>query len=171
MAPKRRAQTAQRTPSVQQSRLSFQNKITKPASTQQAKTSKKDPTLLQDIVRTDLKAEKESDSERAAEVQPEKDALPDLLDADVGTVTTEEILGGRAQQSDAGAVDGEGSGWVGDEEERARKVTDTQIKRYWREKEQERKAPRVHQEDLTVYEKVLREWDMSGQYGVSTLSH
>lgn len=169
MAPKRRTQTAQRTPSAQQSKLSFKNKVTKPASAQQAKTSKKDPALVEDIVRTDVKAETESDSEKAAEVHLEEDAVPDPLQADAGTATTEEVLGGRAQQSDAGAVGGKGSGWVGDEEDRARKVTDTQIKRYWREKEQERKAPRVHQEDLTVYEKVLREWDMSGQYGVSKL--
>ena len=28
-------------------------------------------------------------------------------------------------------------------------------------------APRVHQKDLSMYEKILREFDMSGQYGVS----
>jgi hypothetical protein len=58
---------------------------------------------------------------------------------------------------------------VANEEAEARDVSDAQIKKYWRQKEQERLAPRVHQEDLTVYEKVLREWDMSGQYGVSGL--
>ncbi|EME40842.1 hypothetical protein DOTSEDRAFT_108411, partial [Dothistroma septosporum NZE10] len=79
---------------------------------------------------------------------------------------TEDILGGRAAESEIGATDGAlGSGWEGDEEAEARKITETQIKRYWRAKEQERKAPRVHQEDLSVHEKVLREWDMSGQYG------
>jgi len=53
------------------------------------------------------------------------------------------------------------------EEERASKVTDAQIKRYWRDREAERSAPRVHQGGLTVEEKVLRYWDMSSQYGVS----
>lgn len=53
------------------------------------------------------------------------------------------------------------------EEELADKISEAQINKYWREKEKERKAPRVHQEDLTVHEKVLRSWDISGQYGVS----
>jgi DNA polymerase delta subunit 4 len=52
------------------------------------------------------------------------------------------------------------------EEERARKVTDAQIKRYWREREAERKAPRVHQEDVSLEEKILRLFDMSSQFGV-----
>lgn len=52
---------------------------------------------------------------------------------------------------------------------KARKVTDSQIKRYWKEKESERLAGRVHQEELSVEEKVLRLFDMSSQYGVSIL--
>ncbi len=53
------------------------------------------------------------------------------------------------------------------EELKAEKVTDAQIKKYWREREAERKAPRVHQEGLSVEEQVLRLFDMSSQYGVS----
>lgn len=53
------------------------------------------------------------------------------------------------------------------EEESALKIKDSQIKKYWREKEKERLAPRVHQEELGVNEKILREWDTSAQYGVS----
>jgi DNA polymerase delta subunit 4 len=53
------------------------------------------------------------------------------------------------------------------EEVKAAKVTDAQIKRYWRERENERRTPRVHQESLSVEEKILRLWDMSSQYGVS----
>ncbi|KAH0385304.1 hypothetical protein KCU89_g17196, partial [Aureobasidium melanogenum] len=33
------------------------------------------------------------------------------------------------------------------------------------QKEAERKSPRVHQQGLDVSEKILREFDMSGQYG------
>jgi len=55
------------------------------------------------------------------------------------------------------------------EEERARKVSDAQIKRYWREREAERKAPRVHQEDVSLEEKILRLFDMSSQFGVCLL--
>jgi DNA polymerase delta subunit 4 len=52
------------------------------------------------------------------------------------------------------------------EEEKARKVSDAQIKRFWRERENERISRRVHQGDLSVEEKVLRFWDMSSQFGV-----
>lgn len=56
-----------------------------------------------------------------------------------------------------------------EEEVRAKKVTDVQVKRYWKAKEAERLAKRVHQEDLSVEEKVLRLFDMSSQYGVCHL--
>jgi DNA polymerase delta subunit 4 len=71
----------------------------------------------------------------------------------------------------------------------AEKVTDTQIKRYWRGREAERTVergkvpylrrlitwnertyansfPTVHQEGLSIEEKVLRYFDVSSQYGV-----
>jgi DNA polymerase delta subunit 4 len=57
------------------------------------------------------------------------------------------------------------------EEERASKITDAQIRRYWKEREAERKAPRVHQEDVSVEEKVLRLFDMSSQFGVCLFLH
>ncbi|KAL8725312.1 MAG: hypothetical protein Q9181_006457 [Wetmoreana brouardii] len=50
-------------------------------------------------------------------------------------------------------------------EERARRVSEAAVKRYWREKEGERKAPRVHQQTLTLHEKILRHFDLSSQYG------
>lgn len=53
------------------------------------------------------------------------------------------------------------------EEDEARKISEAKIKKYWADKEEERKAFRVHQNDLSIHEKVLREFDMSGQYGVS----
>ncbi|KAF2482932.1 DNA polymerase delta, subunit 4-domain-containing protein [Neohortaea acidophila] len=137
MAPKRRSQTAaRRTTSAQQQRLSFQSKVTKPSSAQQAKTSKKDPALIDDIARAELPT---ADAKEEAP-QAEEDVAADPLSTTSPAVTTAD-------------------------EASARKIKDSQIKAYWRAKEQERKAPRVHQQDLTVYEKVLREWDMSGQYG------
>lgn len=179
MPPKRRTQSARTVPTNQQSKLSFQSKVTKPGANQQTKSTKKDPALAEDIVRTDINAEGETDlpepttAEKAIQQQVEAEAAtlstaPDPLESANDAVRTEDVLGGRAHESDAGAVGGKGSGWVANEEEQARKVTDTQIKKYWRQKEQERLAPRVHQEDLTVYEKVLREWDMSSRYGVSS---
>lgn len=50
---------------------------------------------------------------------------------------------------------------------KAEKITDAQIKSYWKAIEKQRKAPRVHQEDLDLGEKVLRYFDVSSQYGVS----
>jgi len=52
-----------------------------------------------------------------------------------------------------------------EEEKKAERITDAQIKRYWRERENERRAPRVHQGDLSVEEKILRLFDMSSQFG------
>lgn len=54
-----------------------------------------------------------------------------------------------------------------DAELRAERISDAQISKYWRGLEAQRKAPRVHQEDLTLSEKVLRYFDVSSQYGVS----
>jgi len=50
-------------------------------------------------------------------------------------------------------------------------LSDTKLKAYWSAKEKERKAPRVHQKELTMREKMLREWDMSSRYGVCLTSH
>lgn len=166
MPPKRKS-TGPRTASQrQQSTLPFSgknSKITKPSSPRNAKASKKDPGLFEDFAKDDADVDVESPSKAEVVVgeRPEVDPL-------AAEVKTEDVLGGRAQESDAGATGGrDGSGWVSDEAERARKVPTTQINKYWRAKEQERKAPRVHQQDLTVSEKILREWDMSNQYGVS----
>lgn len=178
MAPKRRTQSARSTPSTnQQSKLSFQSKVTKPGINQQTKANKKDLEAAEKVAKADISVEDEPEgteptsAEKAIQQQTEQEAatLASAEDplAHGKETTAEDVLGGKAEQSEAGATGGKGSGWVADEEDQARKVTDTQIKQYWRKKEQERLAPRVHQDDLTVYEKVLREWDMSGQYGVS----
>lgn len=52
------------------------------------------------------------------------------------------------------------------EELEALKISDAQIRRYWNAREAERKAPRIHQEDLNIEEKILRLFDMSSTYGV-----
>ncbi|KAI7213108.1 hypothetical protein KC333_g6758 [Hortaea werneckii] len=178
MAPKRKSaapRTSSRQLSSQQSTLSFHgknNRVTKPSTPQEIKAEKKDPALLESVVRADEKAEPSPAQDESTqdaiehEAQPTQiEALADPLKQSGEPTKTEDVLGGRAPQSDSGALGGKGSGWVSDEEQQARKVSETQIKRYWRAKEQERLAPRLHQEDMTVYERILREWDMSGQYG------
>lgn len=178
MPPKRRSQVS-RTSSTGQSTLSFhgkQNKVTKSGVPQNTKSTKKAEALAKNVVDIETKTDDEETTADAAiqqQTQQEAttvDTVDDPIDSKGYKTTTEDVLGGRAKQSDLGALGGKGSGWVADEEEQARKISDTQIKRYWRQKEQERLAPRVHQEDLSVYEKVLREWDMSNQYGVSPVS-
>jgi len=52
-----------------------------------------------------------------------------------------------------------------DAELKAAKMSDAAIQKYWRKVEAERMAKRVHQEDLTLSEKVLRYFDVSSQYG------
>lgn len=52
---------------------------------------------------------------------------------------------------------------------RAEDISGPQINQYWRKLERERVTKRIHQEDLTQAEKVLRYWDVSSQYGVSSL--
>lgn len=52
-------------------------------------------------------------------------------------------------------------------EVRAERITDAQIRKYWKGVEEARIAKRVHQEDLGMAEKVLRYFDISSQYGVS----
>lgn len=47
----------------------------------------------------------------------------------------------------------------------AEKVTDAQLKKYWKAEEDSRLAPRVHQESITQHEKILRHFDLSSQYG------
>ncbi|RCI14442.1 hypothetical protein L249_6140 [Ophiocordyceps polyrhachis-furcata BCC 54312] len=50
-------------------------------------------------------------------------------------------------------------------EVRAENVNHAQIASYWKEVELQRKAPRVHQQDVDMCEKVLRYFDVSSQYG------
>lgn len=179
MPPKRRSVGSRNAPPAQQSTLSFhgkQSRVTKPSASHPSKKTKQDPALADDIVRTHVKPEAEPEvdepttAEKAIDDQVRQEMAPDPLDVNDEGITATDVLGGRAGKSETGAVGGRGTGWVGEEEQIARKMTDVQIKRYWRQKEQERLAPRVHQQDLTTYEKVLREWDMSGQYGVSHVS-
>lgn len=85
---------------------------------------------------------------------------PKAIDLDVGHVSSEAAVAEQAQV-EVKKIKGERT----PEEERASKVTDAQIKRYWKEREAERKAPRVHQGDVSLEEKILRLFDMSSQFG------
>jgi DNA polymerase delta subunit 4 len=133
---------ASKAKSKSQSQLAFHgksNKVTKPSSGLTSNKTKKDPALLESISHTDLSAEAE----------------PDLKEP-----TTAELS--IAEQAEA-----EAKAPLTPEEEEASQVKDAQIKKYWLKKESLRKAPRVHQERLSLHEKVCREFDTDGRFGVS----
>jgi DNA polymerase delta subunit 4 len=54
------------------------------------------------------------------------------------------------------------------DDEEALRTTDAQIKKYWQAKEAKRKSARVHQKDLTLTEKICREFDTDANFGVSS---
>jgi DNA polymerase delta subunit 4 len=105
------------------------------------------------------------DSKSVSKNSPLSQALtskPELVDISTGHVTSEAVVEHQTKIE----LNREKTA----EELKAEKVTDAQIRKYWREREAERKAPRMHQEDLGVEEKILRLFDMSSQYGVCSLS-
>ncbi|KAE9967083.1 hypothetical protein EG328_008422 [Venturia inaequalis] len=80
-------------------------------------------------------------------------------DADsIDTPTTSEIAVIEQAVSEAKAP-------LTKEEQEAERVGEAQIKKYWREKELTRMFKRVHQEDLSLHEKVCREFDTDGRFG------
>jgi DNA polymerase delta subunit 4 len=118
------------------------NKVTKPGVPASNK-SKKDPALL------------EIDAKDAETVDLTAEAEPDLKEpttADLSIIEQAEAEAEAPKTKD---------------EIEAGKVKEAQIKKYWKIKEEARKAPRVHQEGLSLHEKVCREFDTDGRYGVS----
>ncbi|RDH36703.1 DNA polymerase delta, subunit 4-domain-containing protein [Aspergillus welwitschiae] len=52
-----------------------------------------------------------------------------------------------------------------EEDAKAEKITERQLQQYWKKEEAKRQGPRVHQEGLELREKILRNFDLSSQYG------
>ncbi|KAK5081930.1 hypothetical protein LTR70_008620 [Exophiala xenobiotica] len=50
-------------------------------------------------------------------------------------------------------------------EKQAQKISDAQVKKYWKAEEDLRIAPRVHQENVHLHEKILRHFDLCSEYG------
>jgi len=125
--------------------LSFNNrsaKITKP-STSVASTSSKAHKII-----------KEEFSDSVSTPSP----APEEVDSQIANVPTTTELAIRQQVEEEKTVKTE-------EEIKAETISDAQIKQYWKAKEAGRKAPRIHQQGLTVEDKILREFDLSYQYG------
>ncbi|KAK1147754.1 hypothetical protein N8T08_000267 [Aspergillus melleus] len=52
-----------------------------------------------------------------------------------------------------------------EEEKKALQVTEQDLRQYWKREEAKRRAPRVHQGELSLHEKILRLFDLSSQFG------
>jgi len=157
MPPTRRKPTT--TPSTRsQKPLSFgpnPNKITKPSPLSRSKKTEK--------TETDITPAKPEEAEEIRTPSP----APEHAAKSAEFILSPRSLAIRNQAVSIPEVTGVGLGAV---EERAAKVSEAQVKRYWKAKEEERIAPRVHQGGLGVGEKVLREFDSSCQYGVRPLN-
>ncbi|EOO00459.1 putative dna polymerase delta protein [Phaeoacremonium minimum UCRPA7] len=129
------------TASGKQSTLSFNHRVTKSV-----------PKSAKDAVITSAVTKKEP--------APEKSKLSQSITAEDVVETPDVDEPAEVEEDEAPAVPEKSEAEV-----KALKITDAQVKRYWNNLEAQRKAKRVHQEDLTVSEKVLRYFDVSSQYG------
>lgn len=142
-----------------QKTLSFGTKVTKPAA---ALPYIKDE--IKDVSSPSVTAKaKAHPLSNTIDVNVELEPKPELEKEEEGVevgLDTEHV-----GPSAAGVGKGEGES-KSEEVQKAEKVTDAQIRKYWREREGERVTKRVHQEELGVEEKILRLFDMSSQFGV-----
>ena len=128
-----------------QSTLSFSNKVTKPVP-KNAKKSIISPSVAN------------IDPSQLAKQEPE-----DIVDK--ATAEPEQIEIKEEVKEPEVAPEPEKS----ELELQAQKITDAQIKKYWKSIENQWTTPRLHQEGVSQSEKVLRYFDVSSQYGVSEL--
>ncbi|RDW79030.1 putative DNA polymerase delta subunit 4 [Aspergillus mulundensis] len=54
---------------------------------------------------------------------------------------------------------------LSEEDKKAAKITKKQLQQYWNTEESKDRGPKVHQEGLSLDEKILRHFDLSSQYG------
>lgn len=168
------APTAASSQSSQQSTLSFNNKasrVTKATNPQPGKKSKLSQPLEEAIPAAISTPEPETRSQTATEVA---DVI--ILDSPAKLTSTAPKRKTK-RKSD---------GLEGEVQIKASKVTDAQIKKYWKTEEDSRLAPRsmslpfppsrppptlltspslVHQSTVPLPEKILRHFDLSSQYG------
>ena len=147
-------------PAKGQTTLTFSNQITKNVPSHTKK----------EIVSTPAVAKVEPVKKEEEEVTDEEPELEDIpVEPKVEFKEEEDVKEEEEEEEEDSFVEEEPR-VKSAEELQAEKITTTQINKYWKQLESERKAPRVHQKDLIVSEKVLRYFDVSSQYGVSHLS-
>lgn len=140
-----------------QSTLSFNNKVSKAGAT---KLSAKEAAAAAAAVTSPSPASPAAERKESAE---EAELIEAPVSAQVDEVDIEEEEQSGVQKLEKAPAAKLKSSPA---EARAEKVTDAQIKKYWRDVEAARIAKRVHQEELSLAEKVLRYFDISSQYGV-----
>ncbi|KAL2068871.1 hypothetical protein VTL71DRAFT_15209 [Oculimacula yallundae] len=131
-----------------QKTLSFGNKVSKPAAglayTKDEKdvvSAKAHPLSKTDTIDIEPSVQPESEVEAAVEEVVQAQAEPKIS---------------KTVKKDGGEAEARA---------RAEKITDAQIKKYWRGCEAQRRTKQVHHEDVGVEEKILRLFDMSSQFG------
>ncbi|KLO91141.1 DNA polymerase delta subunit 4 [Fusarium fujikuroi] len=131
-------------PAKDQSTLSFSNKVTKPV----PKSAKKSA-ISASISKLDPD---QHATQREVEdiVVNNHESIEIDKDEEVEAVTEIEVVPEPARS---------------ELELQAEKVTDAQIKKYWKSIEDQWTTPRLHQQGVSLNEKVLRYFDVSSQYG------
>lgn len=142
--PTTRRSTGRTGPTKGQSTISFANRVTKAIPQDTKKAILSEPVKKID---TPQRPAKEAKAEEIVTVEPEEESEEEVVEEEV----VEEVAVPEKTESEL----------------EAEKISDAQINKYWKGIEKERIAPRVHQKDLSVGEKVLRYFDVSSQYGVS----
>ncbi|XXG97350.1 hypothetical protein Hte_003647 [Hypoxylon texense] len=155
---RRSSGNASRRAGGRQATLSFNHRVTKPAA----------PKSTKDLVSSS------KPTKHSPLAKPVSSARPESADGDDEEIVKkeeedeEEGVDAKIKMEDAAAADPEPESEVvvkSEAELHAEEISGHQVNQYWRRLERERMAKRVHQEDLTQAEKVLRYWDVSSQYG------
>jgi DNA polymerase delta subunit 4 len=150
--PTTRRSTARTVPTKGQSTLSFQGRVTKNVP-KDVKDKIVEPAVT-DIPKATLK-------EETATEDVKEEAAPAAKDVEEDKLETEEA------EEEEEKPEVEAAPEKSESELKAEKITNTQVEKYWKAIEKQRIAPRVHQQDLDINEKVLRYFDVSSHYGVS----
>ncbi|KAL7798194.1 DNA polymerase delta, subunit 4 domain-containing protein [Trichoderma ceciliae] len=133
-------------PAKAQSTISFSGRVTKAVPKDLKKSLVDSPAIARTTIPERPALKDEATKEEAVDVATEEPEAPEEPEEEV-----EPVVEQVSEKSET--------------ELKAEKITDAQIRSYWKAIEIQRKAPRVHQEDLDLGEKVLRYFDVSSQYG------
>ncbi|XMA09353.1 hypothetical protein WAI453_002144 [Rhynchosporium graminicola] len=159
MPATRRTRTTSSGPAAKgaQKTLSFGNKVSKPSTA--FPYTKDSP--AKDVLTADISSTPEAHPLSKKTVEVESEVEEELQTGHVDptpAVTRQGAVEIRAlRKKDGGDLEAV--------RERAEKVTDAQIKKYWRVCEGQRRGKQVHAEDVGVEEKILRLFDVSSQFG------